>query len=516
MRECGVIGSCERVVAFCDNDASRWGTWLNGLRVLSPAELGSFPWECVRVSSCMYEEIVEQLVGLGVDIRKIEVSSPLVMSGTEKSRISRVPQWVSRMIFPRGRNMATCERGEIDREAVVYIGPWDWHRLRNRSQPLCEALARIGYDVYYLNPEEKKLDRLTPMQRFCRRLITVPYGRVAFVGADGAVTVIDVESLGRIDRRSLAWDYSPQGRDVLSLFLLSLRKRYRRLRLVMSRQLRCSVMGAVAWDHVTLDIEDPWPESVWAQDSYAKFAIRKAMACADLVTGNGAKISACAVAAYGKRVVSMVNGVDRQFLENAWRGDLKIPQCYSIGEGRFRVLFCGVIDGRIHYDVLAEALPKIKEVDFFFVGGLYVPNEHMKNWDALMASGNCHHIGPVPYADLPCYIYNSHGLLLPYSNNGGDKMFPAKLMEYLSSAKIVFTSLDHIEIAPVADLLRFYKDSDGLRAHLDRAVSDSFAVPDHLARKVREFCLINTWDDRAKELSRWWADGPETESDELS
>lgn len=64
-----------RIVAFCDNDCSKWGEDINDIRIISPQKILDVEFdEIIIISISALDVIKKQLLDMGVDRRKINTS----------------------------------------------------------------------------------------------------------------------------------------------------------------------------------------------------------------------------------------------------------------------------------------------------------------------------------------------------------------------------------------------------------------------------------------------------------
>lgn len=79
-----------KILAYCDNDAGKWGTTLNGIPVIAPNELGTIPFQYIYIASEFFEQIELQLIELGcceaAQIKNLpaSVTKPLHIGKDEK------------------------------------------------------------------------------------------------------------------------------------------------------------------------------------------------------------------------------------------------------------------------------------------------------------------------------------------------------------------------------------------------------------------------------------------------
>lgn len=69
--------SSASVLALLDNDASKWGTRIDGHIVLSPQEVIKLSYDRIFILSAYYDEMEEQLLSLGVPMEKISTQFDL-------------------------------------------------------------------------------------------------------------------------------------------------------------------------------------------------------------------------------------------------------------------------------------------------------------------------------------------------------------------------------------------------------------------------------------------------------
>jgi glycosyltransferase involved in cell wall biosynthesis len=376
----------------------------------------------------------------------------------------------------------------------------------NRAQPLSLALARRGCRVFYINPVEQWWS----VESLGAQLLAVlaPGNRARISVQPGShpnLSIVSVASTHSRSRKFFTADFSPAVQEVLERYLRRLRRRSHRLILVASRQIRRSIMDAVAWNQIILDIEDPWFERPWGTHPFAKVVITQALDRADRLLANGERIAEEFRKETDKSIAILPNGVEASLIARL-DPSAPVPQGLRAGDGNFRVLFTGTIDSRIHFGVLARVFPKLAEIDFYFIGDAVIPEDHQENWETLMTAGNCYHIPQVPYAELPTYLVHADGFILPYAEDGGTRMFPAKLLEYIAAARPVLSTQLHPEVEAVRAAISVYRDEESLERALRVAETASFKLSPQVAESCRLFVRQNTWDRRAETLCQLWSD----------
>src|SRR5690606_8967682 len=61
------------VIAFCDNDKQKAGSYINHLPVISPSQLSNLSFDAVLIASEFFEKIQQQLIEIGIVQDQIKV-----------------------------------------------------------------------------------------------------------------------------------------------------------------------------------------------------------------------------------------------------------------------------------------------------------------------------------------------------------------------------------------------------------------------------------------------------------
>lgn len=64
------------ILAFCDNDSSKWGERLYCCPVISPEELSAYTYDCIFISTRRvhaFKAVKKQLVDMGIEEKKIDI-----------------------------------------------------------------------------------------------------------------------------------------------------------------------------------------------------------------------------------------------------------------------------------------------------------------------------------------------------------------------------------------------------------------------------------------------------------
>ena len=380
---------------------------------------------------------------------------------------------------------------------IVYVAPWSWEALYNRSQPLALALARAGHRVLYVQPREEAYPAEDASRS--RRWLRSPRSRVTLSpGPHPLLSLVEVRSEKRRAAVPLSSDFSPPARAALET---RLKREFRgqKATLISSRPQLYSFFDYPLWSRIALDMEDPWLELSWGQNPYAVIRIRQAIDRADACFANGVAIADFFRERLGAKVHSLPNGVESATLETLL-APLPRPAALDKGANRFRVCFLGKINDRIHFSLLAQVLPQAKDTDFYFVGQAVILEKDKAAWQSLLAAPNCFHVGLVPFEQVPAFLTHSDALLLPYTEAGGAKMFPAKLLEYVAARKPIIATHVPAELALLSEAFHTYDSPQSLGNLLEALASAGMALDPQLARECLAFAQAATWDHRASEL----------------
>ncbi len=154
--------------------------------------------------------------------------------------------------------------------------------------------------------------------------------------------------------------------------------------------------------------------------------------------------------------------------------------------------FFGLISSWVDQDVIADLSEHFPDVSFVLLGRAEV------SLDRLAGRRNVHHLGFVPYAELPRYArYFDVGLIPFVLNRLTRAVNPVKLMEYLAlGLSVLSTRLPELET--VAGPIRLAVTREEFRAGLREVL----ALPGPAARdEARAVARGNTWDGRVEQLS---------------
>jgi CDP-ribitol ribitolphosphotransferase / teichoic acid ribitol-phosphate polymerase len=127
------------VVCACDNNPAVWGTQFEGVRVLSPAELGAVRYDYIVVCSVRSEEITAGLVGRGIPAEAI-VS--FYDAGTARARELDVLQAMTKRPDDDGIALVATGRSGSNCHALAVHAPDEIRRTRPVSVVPSTVFAR--------------------------------------------------------------------------------------------------------------------------------------------------------------------------------------------------------------------------------------------------------------------------------------------------------------------------------------------------------------------------------------
>ncbi|MDD1782484.1 glycosyltransferase [Enterovibrio sp. ZSDZ35] len=112
-----------------------------------------------------------------------------------------------------------------------------------------------------------------------------------------------------------------------------------------------------------------------------------------------------------------------------------------------KVVYHGVLsDFKVDFKLLFEVAKSCDDIDFYIIGQ---EREGQRNTDflALQSLKNVHHLGYIPYSDLPDFLrYMDVGMLPTLLNEYTYSMFPMKYYEYVAAGlPVVSTALNFTE-----------------------------------------------------------------------
>jgi len=380
------------------------------------------------------------------------------------------------------------------RPALLYLAPWGWSFLRNRSQPLATALAD-RCDVFYVDPTIKRvggpaLDRWVSRFPALRAVVERPV--LTLRPSSGVEGVHWVKYAGL---RGSGADRAAVVRDALPALVRLARRIGRghpRRVLLTSQPLSGALVDALPGWRVVVDLQDPWFEVSTAEEA-PRAEVLALLARADVVTANGGAIASEYAELAGRSIHSLPNGLDPCFIES------------SVGPppgGRPRAVFAGNLNPRTDLALLERVVRAMPGWDFVFAGRVQLFPETQAVWDAMRALPNVRFLGSRPHPEMPALYASATALLLPYAHAGSGAMFPQKLLEYVASARPIVSTLPfELPGLPPGQLLHT-PDADALIAALGAVAVSGRAYDPAFAAACRAYAAEHLWERRAEEFAR--------------
>ena len=165
---------------------------------------------------------------------------------------------------------------------------------------------------------------------------------------------------------------------------------------------------------------------------------------------------------------------------------------------RPRLGYVGVLDERVDFVLLRAMAERRPEWEICLVGPVCDVDPAL-----LPRLPNVHHLGSLPYADLPAFLAGLDVALLPFV--GGDAtrfMSPTAALEYMAAERPIVAT-------PVGDVKRLYghvvRLGDGIDAFVgacDAALVEPAASRFARIAEMRRVVAATSWDDTAREMAR--------------
>jgi len=165
-----------------------------------------------------------------------------------------------------------------------------------------------------------------------------------------------------------------------------------------------------------------------------------------------------------------------------------------------RIGYCGVIDERIDYNLIAGMATARPDWQIVLVGPIVKVDP-----EALPKAANIHYLGQKDYKQLPHYMAGWDVAMMPFAKNDATKFIsPTKTPEYLAAGRpVVSTSIRDV-VRPYGDqqLVEIADTVDEFIRAAARCGMDEGALPVDWLQRVDAFLSQNswdkTWDDMAK------------------
>ena len=154
-----------------------------------------------------------------------------------------------------------------------------------------------------------------------------------------------------------------------------------------------------------------------------------------------------------------------------------------------RVGYCGVVDERLDYELLAAVAGLRPGVQFIVVGPVVKIDEA-----ALPKRDNIHYLGGKEYAALPRYLAGWDVAMMPFARNEATRYIsPTKTPEYLAAGRpVVSTSIrDVVADYGASGLVRIADEPAAFAQAIDEALAED---PRARRARVEELLASKSWD----------------------
>jgi glycosyltransferase involved in cell wall biosynthesis len=394
-------------------------------------------------------------------------------------------------------DMKGQRRENLDAQTlIVYVSPWNWDYFWSRSQPLAKALSAECTVVYVDN-------WASPRSRAARLLALAGRSSLEKMG-DGLFRyhLTHIGPLGVHMPSGNEGERSPRAYRMIRRDLRPLMRRHKEVWLLISRPVTLGYLELAPWDKVIVDIEDPWLSVPWAP-RIPEGNVQKLLKRADAVFANGARVAEEYAQIGSRPVHALPNGIEADFVQSVSAAHGK-PSRLGDPTGRKRVAFTGQIDERVDLEAVSRMAEARPDFDFIFVGKDNFPDAaHAQQWRDIQAFKNFRYIPRVDRSEIPPILANTDVLLIPYAHIGSVKMFPAKLLEYLSSPAVVLTSVDYSLDLPELQKMpavRACTTPDAWEQALKEVADGRLRATDE-ERALRATLLSNnTWESKARQF----------------
>lgn len=385
---------------------------------------------------------------------------------------------------------------------IVYFAPWNYWERENRSQPLARALAELGFSLLYVNYPGVRILQPEPGS-LVKSLRQVHLG-THVERVDGNLYMT----------RGRPWLYKYHWRDILYVAdgaatrkqrllveqIASIAKkrpfRDKQLIVLSSRMISELFVKLTKPRLSVLDFEDPWSRfsSVWNIPREVLLpALVRFSKTADLAVANGVKIAQISEQEFfGRKVHVLPNGVDVKKLGR--RTGVTRPPDYP--EGR-SVLFSGVVDDRIDFDLLEPSFQKFKTVNFVFLGAVA---HHFMGQTRRVSRihRNVWFLGHKSIDEISTYLQQADLFMIPYRlNSVWSFVFPSKIYEYFVFGR------ETISTFPITDITAEFQFAIKVASN-PSTFAECVEVGLKRAPRSEEIAmhgLRQTWHERARLLS---------------
>ena len=156
-----------------------------------------------------------------------------------------------------------------------------------------------------------------------------------------------------------------------------------------------------------------------------------------------------------------------------------------------RMGYCGVIDERLDFDLVARAATARPEWQFIFVGPIVKIDP-----ESLPKNPNIHYLGQKDYKELPQYLAGWDVAMMPFALNDSTKFIsPTKTPEYLAAGRPVVSTAIRDVVRPYGELglVQIAGSLDEFIRSAARCGMEEAALPADWLDRVDSFLSQNSW-----------------------
>ncbi len=174
-----------------------------------------------------------------------------------------------------------------------------------------------------------------------------------------------------------------------------------------------------------------------------------------------------------------------------------------------RMGYCGVIDERLDFDLVAQAATARPDWQFVFLGPVVKIDP-----GSLPKNPNIHYLGQKDYKELPHYLAGWDVAMMPFAINDATKFIsPTKTPEYLAAGKPVVSTAIRDVVRPYGELglVEIAETLDEFIRAAARSGMEEAALPADWLDRVDDFLRQTSWQKTWNEMSKLMAQAVEGE-----
>lgn len=189
------------------------------------------------------------------------------------------------------------------------------------------------------------------------------------------------------------------------------------------------------------------------------------------------------------------NGVDYEAYADAL-ADARLPDDLRVIRSP-RLGYSGLICDKLDLDILQDLAQENPGWSLVFLGPVKLTKQ-TKTWQVLQAMPNVHHLGSVPWSQVPHYVKGFDVGLLPYvQDRYSEANSPLKLYDYLAAGLPVAS----VNIPAAREFSSYIHLADSSRSFPQAVCAAVADTSPERRRARRRIAAQHTWEARAEQLS---------------